>query len=61
MTTEMTDTVANAIAVVLEHVTPDYREAVQGILTSVVAAQYTAGFSAGFQTAIDTLSTSIAS
>jgi hypothetical protein len=61
MDTEMSDVVANAVAVVLEHVSPEYREACQGILTSVVAAQYTAGYSAGFKVAIDTLGKAIAS
>lgn len=60
MTTEQTDTIANAVAVVLQHVTPEHREAIQGVLTSVVAAQYQFGYTDGFSAGADALTKAIA-
>ena len=53
MTKEQTETIANAIAIVLQHVTPEYREAIEGILTSTASAQYQFGYTDGFSAGMD--------
>lgn len=53
MTKEQTETIANAVATVLQHVTPELREAIEGILTSTVAAQYQFGYTDGFSAGMD--------
>ena len=47
--------VAEAIAVVVSHVPTDKREAIQGILSSVAVAQYQAGYRDAIKTSLDTV------
>jgi hypothetical protein len=52
--------VAEAIAVVVSHVPADKREAIQGILSSVAVAQYQAGYRDAIKTSLDTVAEAFA-
>jgi|GWRWMinimDraft_13_1066021.scaffolds.fasta_scaffold89154_2 hypothetical protein len=47
--------VAEAIAVVVSHVPADKRETIQGILSSVAVAQYQAGYRDAIKMGLDTV------
>ena len=52
--------VAEAIAVVVAHVDTDKREAIQSILSSVAVAQYQAGYRDAIKTSLDTVAEAFA-
>jgi hypothetical protein len=59
-TDNVNEVVAEAIAVVLTHVPSDKREAIQGILSSIVVAQYQAGYRDAIKVGIDEVSKAFA-
>ena len=52
--------VAEAIAVVVAHVDADKRDAIQAILSSVAVAQYQAGYRDAIKTSLDTVAEAFA-
>jgi len=54
-TDNVSQVVAEAIAVVVAHVDADKREAIQAILSSVAVAQYQAGYRDAIKTSLDTV------
>jgi len=56
-TENVSQVVAEAIAVVLSHVDADKRDAIQSILSSVAVAQYQAGYRDAIKTSINSINT----
>lgn len=59
-TENVSQVVAEAIAVVLSHVPADKQSAIEGILLSVAAAQYQAGYRDAITNSIDTVTKAFA-
>ena len=59
-TDNVSQVVAEAIAVVLSHVPAEKRDAIQGILSSVAVAQYQAGYRDAIKTSLETVSKALA-
>lgn len=59
-TENVSQVVAEAIAVVVAHVDTDKREAIQAILSSVAVAQYQAGYRDAIKTSLDTVAEAFA-